>query len=258
MRKGDRMIGGAVWRGATDPVFLENYMKMKADRERSGAGLFQELSKASKASKALGEAMKGGAPPKPFNQLSAKSRATRLVEIFGNYQAALNAYPALKTAFDEVQRMYPYRNTREQLAMALEAAPDAIVGEPTPARARAPASAPAPKKKRPSDSEWDVEREGFLSNKETRNILDALGASADTAIEPPRELLDEEEELDLSDLDMEGMGRDAMRNHRMIGGNLWDDIVDGVSMVFGSGRPPAGLARPVVFERPPAQYPYLL
>jgi len=32
---------------------------------------------------------------------------------------------------------------------------------------------------------------------------------------------------------------------RGVGGNLWDDIVDGVSMVFGSGRPSA-------------QYPYLL
>jgi hypothetical protein len=32
--------GGAVWRGATDPVFLEHYLKMKAEADKSGAGIF--------------------------------------------------------------------------------------------------------------------------------------------------------------------------------------------------------------------------
>jgi len=32
--------GGAVWRGATDPVFLEHYLKMKAEAEKKGAGIF--------------------------------------------------------------------------------------------------------------------------------------------------------------------------------------------------------------------------
>ena len=33
-------FGGAVWRGATDPVFLEHYLKMKAEADKSGAGIF--------------------------------------------------------------------------------------------------------------------------------------------------------------------------------------------------------------------------
>ena len=35
-----RKKGGAVWRGATDPIFLEHYLKLKAEAEKNGDGIF--------------------------------------------------------------------------------------------------------------------------------------------------------------------------------------------------------------------------
>jgi hypothetical protein len=40
MKKRSSKKGGAVWRGATDPVFREQYLKLKAEAEKNGAGIF--------------------------------------------------------------------------------------------------------------------------------------------------------------------------------------------------------------------------
>jgi len=254
MRKGDRMIGGAVWRGATDPVFLENYMKMKAERERSGAGLFQELSKARRASEALAQSMSGGAPKRKREELidrmwdfadewvdKNRDYILQQGELRGDKPAVYPEwYKAVSNFAKDIGAGHLYdgwlKKMTERDGSLTEYGFDrmlANLGEEQFYDVR-------------GKPNWDVGREASM-------VMNALGAS------PPTQR-DFQEAFDAlaEDDAMEGTGRNAMRNHRMIGGNLWDDIVDGVSMVFGSGRPPADLARPVVFERPPAQYPYLL
>jgi len=38
-----RKKGGAVWRGATDPIFREQYLRLKAEADKNGAGIFDYI-----------------------------------------------------------------------------------------------------------------------------------------------------------------------------------------------------------------------
>ena len=213
-----------------------------------------------------GDRMIGGVPPDP-QQMARMERLAELARTLPQTQAQVQAAQAREAVrlAEEARRQAQAAQRREVLAQ-VQAQARAAQAQ-TKKATKKKAKKVAPRADSAGGDPKRVKKESALkmSSKETKQVLDSLEASPPSSPAPSedsyfRDALDALAEDDSDDFDfegMEGMGRSAMRNHRMVGGNLWDDIVDGVSMVFGSGRP-TGLARPAVFERPPAQYPYLL